>query len=139
MLKVIENGLTPEIYRVVRASVGMMEYQEDDVKKALKGTLFSVVVFDDTRPIGIGRVIGDGRVAFFIKDVAVVPDRQGCGIGKLVMNSLMEFIHREGAPNAYAGLMALKGKEPFYQKFGFHIRPYQNEGSGMTQYLNKRK
>ncbi len=136
MLKVIENGLTPEIYRAVRASVGMMEYQNEDVEKALEGTLFSVVIMERERPVGIGRVIGDGRVAFFIKDVAVVPDKQGCGIGSLVMDSLMNFIHREGASNAYVGLMALKGKEVFYQKYGFHIRPYQNEGSGMTQYLN---
>ena len=136
MIKVVENGLTPKIYRDVRASVGMMEYQEEDVESALAGTLFSVVIWEEEKPIGIGRVIGDGRVAFFIKDVAVVPERQRCGIGSIVMDSLMNFIRTKGASNAYVGLMALSGKEAFYQKYGFHIRPYQNEGSGMTQYLN---
>ena len=87
-------------------------------------------------PVGIGRVIGDGRVAFFIKDVATVPDRQGKGIGSMVMEQLMAYIRDVGAENAYVGLMALKGKENFYRKFGFHVRPFKNEGSGMTQYLN---
>lgn len=135
-MKVVENGLTAKIYREVRASVGMMEYQEEDVESALAGTLFSVVIWEEGKPIGIGRVIGDGRVAFFIKDVAVVPERQRCGVGSRVMESLMNFIRTKGASNAYVGLMALSGKEAFYQKYGFHIRSYQNEGSGMTQYLN---
>lgn len=43
MLRLTENSLTPEIYRRVRASVGMKEYDENDVKLALQGTLFSVV------------------------------------------------------------------------------------------------
>lgn len=131
------NGLTPEIYETVRRSVGMPEYQRGDVEIALKNTLFSVVVWEGSRPIGIGRVVGDGRVAFFIKDVATVPDRQGLGVGTAVMHKLMEYIRNAGAENAYVGLMSLKGKEHFYTKFGFHVRPYKNEGSGMTQYLNE--
>lgn len=136
MFQVKENALTPEIYVSVRRSVGMMEYKEIDVKKALRYTLFSVVVLENNEPVGIGRVIGDGRVAFFIKDVAVIPQKQGNGIGKLIMDELMKYIKQEGAERAYVGLMSLKGTEEFYKKFGFHIRPYQNEGSGMTQYLN---
>lgn len=131
------DGVTPEIYESVRKSVGMEEYKREDVEIALKHTLFSVVVWEKDRPVGIGRVIGDGRVAFFIKDVAIVPDRQGKGIGTLVMEKLMEYIRSAGADNAYAGLMSLNGKEEFYKKFGFHVRPYQNEGSGMTQYMDR--
>jgi len=135
-LRIEQNGVTPEIYRVVRKSVGMPEYKKEDVEAALAHTLFSVVIWEGKRPVGIGRVIGDGRVAFFIKDVATVPDRQGKGIGSMVMEQLMAYIRDVGAENAYVGLMALKGKENFYRKFGFHVRPFKNEGSGMTQYLN---
>ena len=137
MLNVVENGLTSEIYMNVRASVGMMEYRPQDVEKALERTLFSVVVMKGERPVGIGRVIGDGKIAFFIKDVAVVPEMQGVGVGAIIMDSLMNYIRKEGTSNAYVGLMALKDKEAFYQKYGFHVRPYRNEGSGMTQYINQ--
>lgn len=135
--RVEKNGVTPEIYEVVRRSVGMREYERQDVKRALKNTLFSVVVWEQDRPVGIGRVIGDGRVAFFIKDVATVPDRQGRGIGTIVMENLMDYIRKTGADNAYVGLMSLKDKEKFYRRFGFHTRPYKDEGYGMTQYLNE--
>lgn len=131
------NALTPEIYATLRKTVGMKEFDTEYVEKALRNTLFSVVVLENKKPVGIGRVIGDGSVAFFIKDVVVIPEKQGQGIGKLIMVEIMEYIKREGAPNAYVGLMSLKGKEEFYKKFGFHIRPYNNEGNGMTQYLGE--
>ena len=79
------NGLTPEIYASVRKSVGMKEYNREDVETALQNTLFSVVIREKEQPIGIGRVIGDGRIAFFIKDVAIIPERQGQGIGIMIM------------------------------------------------------
>ena len=48
------NGLTPEIYASVRKSVGMKEYNREDVETALQNTLFSVVIWEKEQPIGIG-------------------------------------------------------------------------------------
>ena len=131
------NALTPEIYRSVRATASMKSFKEQDVKKALENTLFSVVITENGNPVGIGRVIGDGSVAFFLKDVVVIPQKQGMGIGRLIMDALMGYIRREGADNAYVGLMATKGKEGFYEQFGFHVRPCGDEGSGMTLYMDQ--
>lgn len=47
------DGVTPEIYESVRKSVGMEEYKREDVEIALKHTLFSVVVWEKDRPVGI--------------------------------------------------------------------------------------
>ncbi len=137
MVKLVKNSLTPEIYKDIRSSVNMKEFNKDDVKLALENSLFTVVAYDDEKPVGIGRVIGDGRIAFFIKDVAVIPSKQGKGIGHMIMNEIMAYIRSVGASNAYVGLMALKDKEGFYKDFGFHIRPYKNEGSGMTLYFDE--
>jgi hypothetical protein len=38
---------------------------------------------------------------------------------------------------AYVALMAAKGKEGFYQKFGFEERPNDHLGAGMTQWIKK--
>ncbi len=133
----VKNGLTPEIYEMLRKKVALQHYDQEDVVQALKHTLFSIVIKEDCVPVGIGRVIGDGRIAFFIKDVVVEPSKQHCGIGRMVMEELMCYIKENGCPNAYVGLMALTGKEGFYEKFGFHIRPYKEQGSGMTQLVNQ--
>ncbi len=138
-MRIEENGLTAEIYTNLRVYAGMQPYPPEDVEKALKGTLFSVVVWDGEEPVAIARVVGDGRVVFFIKDVVVHPDWQGRGIGRAVMERVMAYVEREGAPNAYVGLMSTPGKESFYEKFGFHVRPCGYEGSGMTCYINRVK
>ena len=44
----------------------------------------------------MGRIIGDDRIAFFIKDVVVHPDYQDEGIGKLVMDKLLNYIKIKG-------------------------------------------
>ncbi|MDE7211312.1 MAG: GNAT family N-acetyltransferase [Lachnospiraceae bacterium] len=131
-----KNALTPEIYESLRAKVSLQHYGEEDVKEALAHTLFSVVVKEGQVPVGIGRIVGDGRIVFFIKDVVVEPSRQNCGIGRMIMEELMLYIKQHGCRNAYAGLMALTGKEGFYEKFGFRVRPYDGQGSGMTQLVN---
>lgn len=137
MYEIVKNGLTPEIYETLREKVDLQHYDAEDVEEALAHTLFSVVVKENGVPLGIGRVVGDGRIVFFIKDVVVEPGRQHTGIGRIVMDELMGYISEHGCANAYVGLMALTGKEGFYEKFGFRVRPYDNMGSGMTQLINR--
>ena len=130
------NALTPEIYENLRAKVSLQYYGREDVEEALAHTLFSVVIREGQVPVGIGRIVGDGRIVFFIKDVVVEPSRQHMGIGRMIMEELMGYIRQHGCPNTYAGLMALTGKEGFYEKFGFRVRPHEGQGSGMTQLVN---
>ena len=81
----------------------LQHYEQPDVEEALKHTLFSVVVWEGSVPVGIGRVVGDGRIVFFIKDVVVEPSRQNRGIGHIIMGELMHYIKQNGCQNAYAG------------------------------------
>ena len=71
-----DNALTASIYIDLRRKVNFKEYRKEDVETAIANSLYSVVVFDDKRPIGIARIVGDGRIAFFIKDVVVDPAYQ---------------------------------------------------------------
>lgn len=135
MFEVEKNGLVAEIYEELRDKVQWQHYDIEDVRQALRYTLFSVVIRENGRPVGIGRVVGDGRIAFFIKDVVVDPSRQHQGIGRMIMEQLMDYIWQAGCPNAYVGLMSLDGTEGFYEQFGFRKRPHQGLGSGMTQLL----
>lgn len=133
-MRIVENGLTTEIFIFLRREVGFMEYEANDVKQALRNTLFSVVVFEKENPIGCGRVIGDNRIAFIIKDVVVKEEQQGRGIGTIIMNALLAYIGENASLNAYIGLMSTPNKEGFYEKFGFIRRPNKSFGAGMIMY-----
>lgn len=132
-----ENQLTSSIFNKLRPSELFQAYDQADVEIALINTLYSIVIYDDTEPIGMGRLIGDNRISFFIKDVSVVPGYRKQGIGQLIMKYLLKYIESNGSHNAYIGLMSTPNKEHFYEKFGFVKRPNESHGHGMIKFLQK--
>lgn len=136
-LEIVDNALTPEIYIDVRKQVNFKYYEYEDVKIALKNTLYSVVIFDEGKPIGISRIVGDGRIVFFIKDVVVIPEYQKLKIGSLLMRRLEQYIKETACDGAYIGLMSTPGQTEFYKKFGFIERPTAEFGPGMVKYHYK--
>lgn len=76
-ISIQQDALTAELYVSVRDAVGFYHYDREDARMALDGGLYSVVAYVDGQVAGIGRVIGDGRIAFFIKDLVVLPQYQG--------------------------------------------------------------
>lgn len=133
-LKFEENNLTADNFINLRKFGPFIEYKREDVELALKNTLYSISIFEENKLIGIARVVGDGRVVFFIKDVVVHPDYKGKKVGILLMEHIFKYIEQNACINAYIGLMATKNTEGFYEKFGFIRRPNENHGAGMIMY-----
>jgi len=131
-----KNTLNAKTFSLLREDEHFKEYPINDIEEALKNTLFSVLLLVDDEPAGMGRIVGDGRIAFFIKDVAVKDEYQNQGFGKIIMNHLLSYIEDKGCDNAYIGLMATPNKEYFYEKFDFIRRPNEKFGSGMVKFLN---
>lgn len=138
-LKVKEDALTPDIFTDLRPAEYFQKYEKEDIEIALRHTLYSVVIFDNETPIGMGRIVGDDRIAFFIKDVVVDSRYRKKGIGHLIMKQLMSYIEFKGCDNAYIGLMSTPNKEGFYEGFGFKKRPNDKHGHGMIKFLEKRE
>jgi predicted GNAT family N-acyltransferase len=130
----IDNKLpSPEEYNALRKSAGWNTFDGQSVSKGLKGTLYTVSVREDSELVAFGRVIGDGRIVFYIQDVIVVPGRRGLGYARIVMDHIMEYLHATAAKGAIVGLMASKGVEDMYKKYGFIERPSgKHIGAGMV-------
>lgn len=132
-IRIEGNALTPEIYESVRKTADFQHFEQPDVKIAIENSLFTLVVFQEDKPVGIGRIVGDNRIAFLIKDVVVVPECQHQKIGQLIMENLLAYIQKNSCPCPYVVLMASKGTEEFYKKFGFVCRPIGSMGYGMIK------
>ncbi len=91
---------------------------------------FAVSVYDGKKIIGMGRAAGDG-LHYTIYDVTVLNDYQGKGIGSIIMNTILDWF--DALPDhPHLNLGSVKGKEGFYEKFGFKCRPYgELVGAGM--------
>lgn len=119
----------------VRNTTNFVEYSYEEHLNSLNNSLYVVAVYNNDIPIGIGRVVGDNKTCFFIKDVIVIPSYKGLGIGKTIINNILDYIKEHAATNAYVALMASKESENFYKKFGFIKRPNENMGSGMIKFI----
>lgn len=109
-------------YTRLRNLVGWWEVDENATGTALENSLFSVVATEHGTVIGFGRIIGDGGLYFYIQDLIVHPEFQAKGLGKLLMKELMSYVTGNAKSGAFIGLMAAKGLEKYYEKFGFKAR-----------------
>lgn len=135
-LKFIEKIPTPNEYNNLRRSVFWPEYELYDIEQSLSSSLYSVCCYHNENIIGYGRIIGDVKLCFYIQDIIVTPEYQKLGIGTEIMERIMSFITKNSVKNSVVGLMAAKGREDFYSKFGFDKRPSELYGHGM-HLLNK--
>ena len=133
-----ENVLTAEDFILFQRKMGWNEDSRDQLKKSLSNTLFSVVAKKDDEIIGMGRLLGDAAIYWYINDVFILTKYQGLGVGREIVNRLIQYAKQ----NSFSGtsislcLMCAKGKEGFYEKIGFRRRSNECGGSGMEMEID---
>jgi len=132
-----ENALDVDTYLALRKSVKWKVLSREQAVKALDNSLYTVCAYDFDRPVGMGRIVGDGAVICYVQDLVVHPDVQYMGIGGQLLSMLtayVEGLRLEGTEMMLA-LMCAKGREEFYSKHDFIARPTNQLGPGMIQYI----
>ena len=129
------NELSPDLYLCLYRSVGWDAPGLDQIEKALEGSLATFCACDGDMPVGMARLMGDGGMSFYIKDFAVLPDYQGQGVGRALMNAMESWIEKQLKPGWAVSLelISSKGRESFYAKLGFEQRPNDWDGAGMMK------
>ena len=100
-----------EVFRL--APLGTRDPEK--LKVAAENSYTVCSVFLDDAIVGFGRAISDGQYQSAIYDVVVHPKFQNEGIGKSIMNALLEKLPK-GAPVL---IYSAPGKQDFYRKLGF--------------------
>lgn len=134
------NSISVDEYIEIRASVEWPAISKRQVECIINKSQFLITVRIDGRLAGMSRIITDGGYVFFVADVIVHPDFQGKGIGRLLMEKVMEYIDSNiiSGETTFINLMSIKGKEGFYEKFGFKKRPNEEFGCGMSYRYTKK-
>ena len=93
---------------------GGMAYHTHEIhQKAFENSHTAVFAFDGYNLIGIGRAISDGTYQAAIYDMAILPEYQGKGLGRIIMQHILKNIGNYNIIGYAAGM------EEFYKKFGF--------------------
>lgn len=128
------NDLTIEEFSAIRSSVGLSLLPPEQIKRAVKNSLYVVVARDTAgKAVAMGRLVGDGGYVYYLQNINVMPEYQGMNIGTLIIDNILDYIKKDKIPNTSVMvlLMSSKGAEKFYKRFGFRSRPNDNEGPGM--------
>ena len=100
-----------ELFRI--APLG--EKSPSHLELVFSSSLFKFIVMDSGKLIGAGRALADGADCSYICDVVIHPEYQGEGIGKQLVNKLIEASSGHSKIIMYAN----PGKEGFYLNLGF--------------------
>lgn len=136
---ILDNRLRADDYIRLFAAAGWGEPPRDMTEKALKNSYATFSVEANGRVIAMARLLGDGAMAFFLKDFVVEPQMQGRGFGKALLAHVEEYIRLQldNGWEGYLQLVSSKGKEGFYQKMGFAAHPHEHSGPGMSKWIRK--
>lgn len=131
------KGISVQDYNMLRASAGWLTVHPEQAKVGLRGSTLIISAKDGDKTIGTARLVSDGSYTVLIKDVLVLPEYQGQGIGTAMMTQIMDYLKSLLRPgySIQVDLMSAMGKEAFYEKFGFSSRPRENRGAGMDLWI----
>ena len=134
--KIDHNIPTLEEYKYLCESVGWTNYMNFEVvETSLRNSIHCITVKENDQIVGMGRIVGDGAIYFYIQDIMVHPDYQKNGIGNVIMNTLVEYLNTNAPDKAFVGLFASEGTETFYEKFNF--KDFSPNMTGMFTVITK--
>lgn len=124
-IELVDNVLKPEDFVRLRVATGFADIPVEHARKALQNGLINVSVLKDGELIGMGRLVGDGAMYWYLQEIIVLPQYQGLGIGTMIVDHLVDYAIKNSSTGKFTtiGGVSAKGKEGFYQKLGFNIIP----------------
>lgn len=98
----------------------------DEIFDCLSASWYMVSAYDEDRLVGFGRVLSDGKLHALITEMIVLPDYQGQGIGKAIIEFITSICLKHEIRDIQ--LFSAKGKAGFYEKYGYSRRPESGPG-----------
>lgn len=144
---IIKGLPTPQVYHDLRKLAGMTPPPLEAVPKALENSFVAILAYEtkdmldsltagpEQSPVAMGRLVGDKSLFLILVDVAVHPDHQRRGLGKRIMQALIDYVDAH-APQAYISLVAEPAAQRLYPQYGFKdVQP----SIGMYRMIRDRK
>ena len=101
-------------YRRLRVAAGLSPKSAE-----LPNTLFAVQIRKEGEVVGMGRVVGDGGLFYQVVDIAVEPAHQGQGLGKAIVERIVDHLRQTAPVGAYVSLIADGEAWRLYAQYGF--------------------
>ncbi len=118
-MEIIEANIPIEVYQKMRVDCGLSAKTSEACTIGLPNSMYSLMIQEEGKVIGMGRVVGDGGCFCQVVDICVIPEKQGNGIGRIIMERILNFIKTKLPKSCYTSLIADGDASFLYEKFGF--------------------
>ena len=138
MMIEIHDDIHVDEYHKLRVEAGWEIKNPLIVEKAIRNSTIIKKATYDSKTVGMARAIGDG-MSYLLVDVVVSSKYQKQGIGKKLVNSIIDAIKNETMAGEYStiNLISIRGMEKFYESCGFEAVPFGYNGKGMRIKIEK--
>ena len=122
IIKPIKSASKKDLIRIYKEA-GWWDTSNDKhpefLNQIVKDSAVFVGVFLEKKLIGIGRALSDLASDAYIQDVAVLKEFRGKGIGRKIIQTLIEKLKENNVD--WIGLVAEPGTSSFYEELGFKV------------------
>lgn len=138
MMIEIHDDINVDEYNKLRVEAGWEIKNPLIVEKAIRNSTIIKKATYDSKTVGMARAIGDG-MSYLLVDVVVSSKYQKQGIGKKLVNSIIDAIKNETMAGEYStiNLISIRGMEKFHESCGFEAVPFGYNGKGMRIKIEK--
>ncbi|MGH0424877.1 GNAT family N-acetyltransferase [Bacillus pretiosus] len=88
----------------------------NELEQMCKQIWYVIYAFDDKELVGMGRIISDGVITGVICGVCVLPEYQSIGIGKEIVERLIQHCEQN---KVIPQLMCVEKLQSYYESIGF--------------------
>ena len=132
--EIVHRQPTSAEFSSLTAAVGFKPHPEEAIALGLANSFCCVCALAGDSVIGVGRVVGDGALHFYLTGIMVIPTYQRRGVGSRIVEALLDRVKQVPYENTLVEALPLPGLEAFYARFGF--KPCRQYAPGMHLWLN---
>jgi predicted GNAT family N-acyltransferase len=139
-LQIIDHG-SPEYYQMIKLREDILrkplglEFTPEELEKEKESLL--MVAYEDDKMLGCCMLVEEGENTVRLRQMAVLNDLQGKGIGR----ALMQFAENLARDRGYTTITmhARKGSVGFYEKMGYNINGKEFEEITIPHYVMEKQ
>ena len=116
-----------KVESLLRQSDWAKDRKREDIYRSVENST-CYGVFDSQREmVGFARIITDYTTTFYLMDVIIDEKYRGQGLGKMLMDAIMEDVGQ------LYGILHTDNAQKFYEKYGFHVTSTAETGESVME------
>lgn len=111
-------------------------YSESSLEKQMNEGSEFIIIYDQEEPIGYAAYLPKSPVVYKLDKIYVLPTLQGKGVGKFIINYVIDEIKKRGATVLQLQVYRQNKARYFYEKLGFVIIEEKDFDIGNGFFMN---